>query len=81
MDPFIFKTFRDMDLGRVSDYEIMEYGYDLPPGIKYHKRNEKYIGFKINSIICEQYDMDLFLENFYNFITDLRDCYTTMLFL
>ncbi len=73
MSFLIMKTFREMDLGDITEYEILEYGEDLPNGIRYLKYKGSYRGFTIDCQLCEQYDIDLFLETFYNFIVDIRD--------
>ena len=74
-----FKKFSDLDLHKVSKYEIEEYGEELPYGINYWQISGKIKGFLYNSTLITQYDADIFFEEFYNFIVDLRDNYEYIL--
>jgi hypothetical protein len=67
------KTFKNLDLRNVSEYEIEEFGEELPEGMIYWERDGKKIGFLWDSNVCIQFDADMFFEDFYNFIYDIKE--------
>jgi hypothetical protein len=73
------KSFHDLELFHVTNYEIEEYGDELPHGMIYYQVRGKIRGFVWDSTICEEDDADLFFENFYNFVYDLQELMKDML--